>query len=354
MENMNKLSRRQFFMRSAQTAAGILAATTVTSCTSAEKPSAYDNDNLTEHINMVTWYEVDAGWPEKPKKFEWGAVPGVAVDKKNNIWICTRTKPHVQVYSPDGKFIKAWNHISLKAAHYMKIDHENNIWLSDCGDHFIRKCTQDGKILLTLGTPGQAGEDETHLNKPTDIAISPTGDLFVSDGYGNNRIVHFDAKGRFIKQWGTKGVKPGQFNIPHAIEMDSAGRLYVADRNNARVQIFDQNGNFLAQWRDLIVPWGLWVSDNDDIWVCGCSPMRYRENTNFLSCPPKDQLVARFNTDGKMLQLWTFPKGQDNKEKSGELNWLHGIALDSKGNLYLGDIIGKRAQKFTKHTDPKA
>jgi len=138
--------------------------------------------------------------------------------------------------------------------------------------------------------------------------------------------------------------------LPHSIVCDSHGRLYVADRNNVRIQVFSPQGKLLAVWKDILVPWGLWVSPKDEIWACGSSPMPWRLDPKYptapLGCPPKDQVLMKFNTDGKLLQLWTVPKGEDGQEKPGELNWVHGIALDSKQNIYCGDIIGKRLQKF--------
>jgi len=183
---------------------------------------------------------------------------------------------------------------------------------------------------------------------PTDVAVTPAGDIFVSDGYGNARVVHFDPAGKFVKAWGRLGSRPGEFSIPHSIAVDSRGRLHVADRNNVRIQVFDQQGKLLDVWSNIVVPWGLAMLPNDEMWVCGSSPMQWRPEDSALGCPPKDQVLMRLNTQGKVLQLWTVPKGIDGLERPGELNWVHAIAVDSRGNLYAGDIIGKRAQKFTR------
>lgn len=306
------------------------------------------------HVTLSTWYEVDPDWPQRPADMPWGRMPGVAVDDKDQVWIFTRADPPVQVYTADGKFVKAWGGDIIKPtetgipSHQIKIDCKGMIWLVDVGNHVVFQATPEGKVLKTLGTPGQPGDDEKHFNKPTDVAITPDGQVFVADGYQNSRVVHFDSHGNFVKAWGKRGFGPGQFSLVHAIALDSKGTLYVADRNNARVQVFDQSGKFLDQWQNIIVPWGLWVTDDDEIWVCGCSPMQWREEDATLSCPPKDQVFMKFDTTGRLLQLWTVPKGEDGEEQPGQLNWVHGIALDSKGNIYATDIMGERAQKFVK------
>jgi len=292
-------------------------------------------------------YRVDPTWPKKPANVTWGDVPGVAVDATDQVWIFTRTAPNLQVYSPAGDLVTTWPHLEHKSAHHIKFDGEGNVWLADVGLHTVRKFTPDGKLLLTLGTPGVEGVDETHMNKPTDMAITPAGDIFVSDGYGNNRVVHFDRTGKFVKAWGKLGSGPGEFNLPHAICLDAKGRLYVADRSNARIQVFDQNGAFIEQWRNLIVPWGLSITPKDEIWACGSSPTLERNGQGMAGIPPADQVFMRFSTAGRLLELWCPKLGLEGQEKPGETDWVHAIAMDSKGNLYAGDIKGKRVQKFT-------
>jgi hypothetical protein len=300
-------------------------------------------------ISLATAYAVDPKWPQKPADFQWGMMPGVAVDAHDHVYVFTRAQPPVQVYDASGKFLRAWGQDTLKNAHHIKIDHDGNVWVADIGQHVVQKYTPEGKLLLTLGTKDKLGRDRNHLYMPTDMAVTPAGDVFVSDGYGNARVVHFDKSGRYVKEWGELGTKPGQFSIPHAIAVDSRGRLYVADRNNVRIQVFDQEGKLLDVWENLIVPWGLCVTPRDELWVCGSSPMRWRKEDGALGCPPKDQVFMKFNGDGKLLQLWTVPKGADGLERPGECNWVHAIAVDSQGNLYVGDIIGRRAQKFVRH-----
>lgn len=332
--------------------AALLCASMLASAAVAQKPEEDDPGNTPDYprVNLAPWYKVDPDWPQKPADFTWEAVPGVAVDAKDQVWVFTRSTPPIQVYSSDGKLIRSWGDDTIKTAHHLKIDDDGNIWVADIGLHIVRKFDPQGKVLMTIGTPGESGNDETHFDKPTDMAIAANGDIFIADGYGNNRIVHCDADGKFVKAWGSLGTGPDQFSLPHAIAIDSKGRLYVADRNNVRVMIYSQDGELLDRWNDMIVPWGFWVTKNDEIWVCGASPMPWRVDEKYptapLSCPPKDQIIMKLTPTGRLLQLWTIPKGEDEKEQPGDVNWLHAIAEDSQGNIYLGDIIGKRAQKF--------
>jgi DNA-binding beta-propeller fold protein YncE len=299
-------------------------------------------------VSLAVSYQVDPAWPQRPAEAQWGHVPGVAVDAQDQVWVYTRAQPPVQVYTADGRFVRSWGSDVIKTAHHLKFDRQGNVWLADIGHHVVMQFTPEGKLLKTLGTRGVAGMDRTHLDQPTDMAITPDGEVFVSDGYGNNRVVHFDRNGKFVKAWGKLGTRPGEFSLPHAIALDAQGRLYVADRNNVRVQVFDQSGKLLDVWDNLLVPWGFWVTKTNDIWVCGSSPMPWRKEDTVLGCPPHDQVFMKFNTQGRLLQLWTAPKAEDGKEKPGECNWVHAIAEDSRGNLYVGDIIGKRAQKFVR------
>jgi DNA-binding beta-propeller fold protein YncE len=298
------------------------------------------------HVNVATVWEVDAKWPQKPRDYVWGHVSGMAVDDRDQVYVFTRSTPPVQVYDKNGKFLRAWGDKTIDTAHHIKIGPDGHVWVADIGYHQIQKYTPEGKLLLAIGTKGEAGRDKTHLNMPTDMAITPDGDIYVADGYGNARVVHFDKDGKYVNEWGELGHGPGQFSIPHAIAY-SKGQIYVADRNNVRVQVFDPRGKYLTEWKNLIVPWGFCVDGEDNIWVCGSSPMQWRKTDGALGCPPKDQLVMKFTPDGRVTHVFGIPKGLDGLERPGEVNWVHAIALDSQGNIYLGDIIGRRAQKFS-------
>jgi len=320
---------------------------------SAEKTSESAPPSKYPRTNLAPEFEVVPGWPQRPAEAKPAAVASIALDAEGKVWVYTRTNPVVQIYTPDGRFLRGWHEENLKTVpHGIAFDRDGNVWLVDTGLHVARKFSPDGQLLLTLGTLGVAGLDDSHFDSPTDITFTPNGDIFVADGYGNSRVVRFDRTGRFLKAWGSLGTEPGQFSIPHAIKSDSKGRLYVADRNNVRIQVFDAEGQILDTWKNIVVPWGFWISPNDEIWVCGSSPMQWTHDPKYptapLGCPPKDQILVKFDPTGRVLELHTLPKGEDGHEKPGDLNWLHTIALDTAGNIYAGDIIGKRVQKFVR------
>jgi hypothetical protein len=241
--------------------------------------------------------------------------------------------------------VRTWGKGRFVEPHFLRIDHEGNIWISDFGQHVIEKYSQEGELLMTLGTRGEAGEDQTHFNRPTDMVVTQAGDVFVTDGYTNRRVVHFDKTGKFVKSWGEYGSEPGQFVVPHAIAVDSNGVLYVCDRNSGRIQLFNQDGTLIEQWTNLIMPWGISITKDDQIWVCGSSPHWWYRHGKYHEY--KDQVFMRFRRDGRVCQIWHIPLGESKETlQPGETIGVHGIAQDSQGNIYLGDIYGERAQKF--------
>ena len=291
--------------------------------------------------------QVDTSWPKKPESFEWAQMPGITVVDHDQVYIYTRSNPAVQVYKTDGEFIRSWDSGDPSGAHFIRIDPEGNVWTANIADHVIRKHNPEGKLLLTIGELGVAGADSGHFDKPTDMSVLPSGDIFVTDGYGNRRVVHFDANGNYVNEWGKEGNQPGQFALPHSIVADSKGRLYVADRENARIQVFDTKGKLLDVWENIVTPWGLWLTKNQELWVCGSSCFKKEGMDENIVLPPPDQVLMKLSLEGKVLMWIPLPRTKVPPGKPGELDWVHAVALDSQGNLYLGDIQGKRAQKFS-------
>jgi streptogramin lyase len=300
-------------------------------------------------IDNTIGYKADPDWPKgKPPGGEWGGMSSVALGPDGNVWTFNRGKIPVQVYTPDGRLVKYWGQDGLfKNPHTIRFDSSGSLWIVDTRMQTVRRFTPDGKVLLTIGTPNEPGEDETHMNQPNDVAFGSNGDIYVSDGYGNNRIVVFDSSGKFIRAWGKLGGAPGEFSQPHGVVLDSRQRVYVADRNNARIQIFDSKGNFLAEWKNIITPWALFMAKNDELYVCGSSPTLFAEVPpkqpgGGLASPPKDQLFMKFDLEGRLKQLWVFPKG----DRPGELDWVHSMAVAPDGSLYFAEVMARRAQKF--------
>ncbi|MBA7571696.1 hypothetical protein ES708_13464 [subsurface metagenome] len=362
-------SRRDFLVGSSKKLAGISALSPlILSDTRNAAAETRDKASFPASASPMVRYDVDSSWPRKPASITWGGIPAVMVDQQDRVWISSRSHPAVQVYDSDGNFLKAWDSPSLfdnsktgvslfrspeqpPNLHYFKFDDDGTIWFANTNRHIVQRCTQDGKLLLTIGTPDTPGEDNAHFNRPTDMTATPEG-LFITDGYGNRRVVHYTRQGKFINSWGKEGTAPGDFIDPHAIVHDSKGRLYVADRGNVRIQVFDYNGALLDIWRDLVLPWGLWINDSDEIWVCGTSPIQlenYRAITGGKEL--KDQIIMKFDTSGKALQIWSFPTCFIGDQKPGNLNVVHGIALDSRGDIYLGEAFIPRVQKFVLSDD---
>lgn len=223
-------------------------------------------------------YAISTTWAQLPGGVEWGKVIGVASDDKDNIWVLRRSEPSVLVLTADGKFVKSWGQgLFDQGAHSIYVDHNGFVWTTDNGDNTVYKFDQNGKLLMTLGKRGVAGDNTSKdlFNGPSSVAVSPNGDIFVTDGYRNSRMVKFSRDGTFLKIFGgVKSNAPGQFDLPHAVVVDSRGRLIVTDRNNKRVQILDQDGAFIEQWPDLDLfrPAGLIAAPDGTVYVSDTNP----------------------------------------------------------------------------------
>jgi len=227
------------------------------------------------------------------------------------------------------------------APHGLYADRDGNVWATDFQakngkGHTVTKFSPDGKVLMTLGKPGVAGAGQDTFNAPSNTLVAPNGDIFVGDGHGgdtNARIVKFDKEGKFIKAWGTKGTAPGQFDTPHMLAMDSAGKLYVADRVNNRIQIFDQDGQFLDEWKQFGRPSGVYIDKKDNIYVSD-SQSDAKTNPGFGQGirigTVKDKKVAAYIPETK------------------ELGALEGVGADDQGNIYAGYTNTKNFRRFVK------
>jgi sugar lactone lactonase YvrE len=270
-------------------------------------------------------YELDRSYsPALPQGLELGAVAGVAIDSKGCLIIGHRGPRPILVYDPDGKLVQMFGDDELTAIHGTRVDPENNIWVTDYMNHTAIKYSQSGKVLLVLGKRDVAGQGQTTFNRPTDVATAPNGDLFVSDGYGNSRIVKFTKDGEFVKAWGTRGKARGQLHLPHCVQFDAKGLLHVADRENNRIQVFDQNGKLVTSYGGF-APFGLLIAPDQTLFIADGRANQWLHLTS----------------EGKPLSKWG-SKGAE----PGQFLLPHCIALDQAGNVYVGDVDGKRLQRF--------
>jgi DNA-binding beta-propeller fold protein YncE len=280
--------------------------------TSADKPGA------------LPAYRVVPGWPELPDNIKLGQVTAVATDAADRVYVFHRAKNPILVFDKKGKFQRSWGDGQVKTAHGLRLDHDNNVWITDIGSHLVMKFNAEGKLLLTLGKKDEAGDTPDKFNKPADVAVAPSGEFFVADGYGNSRVVKFAKDGKYLKEWGKKGTGEGEFNLPHVICLDGKGRVYVGDRENNRIQVFDADGKFIAQWKESGAPFGLFLNEERVFVADG-----------------RGNVVNVLDLQGKSLGRWG-EKGMG----PGQFNLPHWVCVDSKGAIYVAEVTGQRVQKF--------
>jgi len=307
----------------------------------------------TKAFSRNVQYELVRNWPQLPDNFLLGNPTGIGIDTNQNLVVFHRASREWPFIMPmptsiikentilvlnkeTGRIINSWGSGRFVMPHGLTVDRRNNIWLTDVGLHQVFKFSYDGKLLLKLGEAGIAGNDKAHFNKPTDVAVAADGSFYISDGYGNSRIVKFSASGKYLLEWGKSGTKPGEFDIPHAIDLDKSGNVYVADRENARIQVFTADGIFISQWRD--ADWGSVCSigfdavNNRFIAVDDLTTFKVKHNgSDIITLDSMGNQLARFGRSG----LYSGPK-----------SWYHDVTVDREGNIYVGDILGNKLQKF--------
>lgn len=300
---------------------------------------------------------LDRDWGELPDGRTWGATSAVYPDVDGvNIWVgercgantCVGTDmPTIFLFSPSGERLKSFGGGLFAWPHGMHVDFDGNVWVTDAvgfGEqpeglgHVVYKFSPDGELLMTLGKKGVAGDGEDTFRQPSDVLVAPNGDIFVADGHGadgNNRIVKLSSDGTFIKAWGQTGVGPGDFRDPHALAMDSTGRLFVGDRRNRRIQLFDQDGNHLATWTQFGGPSGLYIDANDVLYSAD-SESNAQTNPGW-----KRGIRIGSVTDGFVTAFIPDPEpDQDGKGTSAA----EGVGVDSAGNVY-GAEVGPQAMR---------
>ena len=295
-------------------------------------------------------YSVVHDWPVLPPGMALGQVSGVSVDSHNHVfvfhraegsWAADKTKliPSPTILCFDGvtgQQLAAWGENRFVEPHGLRIDREDNVWVTDRALQQVFKFSHDGKLLLTIGTERTPGLDATHFNKPADLAFAADGSIYVADGYGNSRVAKFSPQGKFLLDWGKKGAGQGEFDLVHSVAVDAQGLVYVADRNNARIQVFDAAGKFLNEWKspELGRPWSIAMSPDNFLYVVDGGDLKPN--------PPDRGQLLKLDLTGKIVAKWSRFGNQD-----GQIDWGHDIAVGKDGAVYVGDVNhSMRVQKF--------
>jgi sugar lactone lactonase YvrE len=275
-------------------------------------------------------YEVVENWAKLPAGWTWGWIPAVACDSQDRVFVYSRSQHPLVIFDRDGNFLESWGEEVLQDAHGIFIDGDDNVYCTERNTHCVRKFDRHGKLIMTLGTPGQqAAQDGDPFRLPTDLAIASTGELFISDGYGNARVHKYTPLGQYSQSWGDWGEGPGQFRLSHCVRVDRHDRVWVCDRANRRIQIFDTAGRFLDEWTGLAQPDTLHFDPHEDV----------------VYIAELEQQVSIYTLDGKLLAQWG---GRSASERPGEfVACPHGIWTDARGDLYVGEVQADgRLQKF--------
>ena len=275
-------------------------------------------------------------WAKLPDEIILGDVAAVGVDGQDRVYAFNRGEHPVAAFDAEGNLLRTWGEGVFTRPHGVHMGPDDTIWLTDDGDNTVRKCTLDGKVLMTLGVPGEpkpymSGEP---FHRCTHTALSPKGDLYVSDGYGNARIHKYTPDGKLLMSWGGPGTDPCQFNVPHNICVDPDGWLYVADRENHRVQVFDGDGKYEAQLNNMHRPSGLYMESGTRTprFFIGEIGPDMAVNIDLPNCGPR---VSIYTSEGELLaRLGHARAGLD----PGQFISPHGLAVDSRGDIYVGEV----------------
>ena len=305
-----------------------------------------------------TIYLLDSAWNQQANQLIISQPTGIGIDTGNHIFVFQRTGRKWVEPFPDslisvptifeidavsGKQINAWGANHFVMPHGLMVDRNNNIWVTDVALHQVFKFSHDGKLLMKFGVAREDGNDSLHFNRPTDVTVDKEGFFYVSDGYRNSRVVKFSPTGKYVKEWGSFGKGDGQFNIPHGLAIDSQETIYVADRQNNRIQLFDTNGNFKgAIQNDAMVQQlpSVAIDAKNNVFAIDYDPTLNKDSSakgsTFFFCGITTSVNQHFGISGKKVR---------------ESSWFHDIVIDKKGNIYVGDITGLKVLKFKPGTN---
>ena len=279
-------------------------------------------------------YSVIENWEQLPPGYDWSETAGVSTDAEDNVYVFNRGKHPMMIFNSAGKFLGSWGEGIFVRPHGVSQGPDNTLYCTDDGDHTVRQCTLDGEILMTIGNPGNASNpfSGNPFNRCTHTATDPSnGDIFITDGYGNSRIHKYSENGKLIKSWGAPGAGEGEFNIVHNIATDKDGYLYVCDRENHRIQVFNRNGDFETLWANVHRPCAIFIDYNELIYVAelGFGTLISK------AVPNIGPRVSVLNKQGQVLQrIGDLGYGLE----PGQFIAPHGLRLDSHCNIYVAEV----------------
>ena len=273
-------------------------------------------------------YERVEGWGRGPDGRAMGVNSGIAVDSADRVYVVDREpEPAIVVFDRDGRYLTSWGEDLFPLPHEIWISSDDRLFIADCRDHSVRICTTEGEVIQTIGTPGNCGAPGEPFNMPTRAVQAPSGDIFVSDGYGQQFVHCFSSDGTWKHSWGGKGSLPGQFTLPHNIFVTPDQRVAVADREpNNRLQFFDSGGGFLEQWPGRLFPCGLFIDSDGTVFVA------------------EGGGVSIFSPEGRLMSQFVVTGGPADRHHGA-----HSLWVDRHGDLYVGEVgVENLVFKFTR------
>ncbi len=291
-------------------------------------------------------YEEVSGWAHLPENWRVKEISGVAVDSQDRVYALGRGFNPVAVFDRDGNFLAAWGGDVFKRAHHIIIDRDDNIFCVDDMGHRVLKFAPDGTLLMAIESTnrhataqeltarGQVVEQpHPPFNYPTGVALARGGDIYVSDGYGNARIHKFTPDGIHLFSWGTFGSEAGQFHLPHGVLVDHEGLVYISDRMNRRVQVFTPDGEFVTQWDDVRWPNNMCLDANGNFYIAELGALFLYDRAHIDLSQPSGRITVR-DARGTIISEW----GMHDPLGDGRFFAPHDIAVDSVGNVYIGEV----------------